>query len=1002
MSASTHSGVTLVLGPPNSGKRGLALEWWQERLDDRPLMVMPSAPDARDMSTEMARRMGGLVGQSAALTFAGLVRLVLDRPCRLVGEFERTVLISQSLRAAPLEALDGVAHLPGVTGAAAKLLQDLGESGRSPEEVRDILERWALAEPEVATLARDMGRIAAEYQDALRRLGLTDLAAGAQEAVAAVHGWRRPVAFCGFTSFTHGQRALVQRLSEETQVLVTLDHDRERDIGICAPGEVKWWIGQAAEILDVSPLTRAYASAAIAHLERHFLSGEAPSMAPSAPGEGESVRFLLSSGRRAEAEAVAEQISRLVAEGFDPGGIAVVVRQVRAWSRLLGDVFASCGLPYQTDERCRLGETGLGYAFLQAVRGVALDDADALLSFLRGPYAGCVADDVCDLETRYRQGVTRGARALALLAHRRMVEFLEPVRALVRSEPTSHGAAAGETARHQFDLAAAGALAERMLLAGARGAGTGSRELEADARAFRALQGALAAMETIAGQVEPQEALGLLVQAGVPGPAHVHSGAVQILSAQRARARRFDVVFVLGLVEGEFPGLSDAPSLLSAGNRAGLDRLAGGLSPPDPEGERTLFLGAATRAWRLLYLSARDAEDDGGEAVPSRFWTECKSLLGAGVGGHGGRTLADQVFAAHSAPSLRHYLRACAVEGLEPDVRALPVRQADTAAVAVGSGAGGQGFSTPAWHRAPARLTSATVLAELQAADCFSPSSLESYTGCPFAWFLNRAVGREELETELDARVLGDLIHGVLSECYRSLAADGLLPLKSEGVPEAERRASALVDKAVEGPDCPGTPAERRVAACRLRGMARGLFQAEAASGGSLAFKQAEVRVGAAEGVDVGGLRVRGRIDRIDTTPDGHGLFVFDYKSGTVPSATAIGTGEGLQLPLYLLALRAERGDAQPLGGAYVSLAESVISGVVSAGREGLLGTRAGRCRTLDAKGWQELADGVLTVAQAAADGMRAGAIAPKADRVCPVWCDLGPACRSRRGGQRP
>ena len=264
-------------------------------------------------------------------------------------------------------------------------------------------------------------------------------------------------------------------------------------------------------------------------------------------------------------------------------------------------------------------------------------------------------------------------------------------------------------------------------------------------------------------------------------------------------------------------------------------------------------------------------------------------------------------------------------------------------------------------------------------------------------------MGREELETELDGRVLGDLIHGVLSDCYRSLAADGLLPLTSEDRPRRRAGRSALIDRAVEGPDCPGTPAERRVAACRLRGMAHRLFQAEAASGGSLVFKEAEVQVGAAEGVDVGGLRVRGRIDRIDTAPDGQGLFVFDYKSGTVPSAAAIGTGEGAAAAsLSACALAAEREDAQVLGGAYVSLAEGGISGVVTAGREGLLGARAGKCRALDEDGWQELADGVLSVAQAAAEGMRAGAIAPRADRVCPVWCDLGPACRSRQGGQRP
>ncbi len=106
----------------------------------------------------------------------------------------------------------------------------------------------------------------------------------------------------------------------------------------------------------------------------------------------------------------------------------------------------------------------------------------------------------------------------------------------------------------------------------------------------------------------------------------------------------------------------------------------------------------------------------------------------------------------------------------------------------------------------------------------------------------------------------------------RSLAADGLLPLKRETLPEAERRADALIEESVQGARCPGSPADRRVASHKLGKMARRLFQAEAAAGGSLVFKAAEVWVGDEEGVDVGGLRIRGRVDRIDAGPGDEGL----------------------------------------------------------------------------------------------------------------------------------
>ncbi len=968
MTASPQSGVTLVLGPPNSGKRGIALAWWQERALSRPLLVMPTAPDASEMSAELARRTGGAVGQSEALTFTGLAQAVTGGSRRLVSEFERTALVHGLLRSMRLPSLERVSHLPGVAGAAAKLLQEFEESGKSPREIDEILRSWAGVEPSSGSLAHDLRALVSAYGGRLEASALADEAVLVREAASGLSEWTRPVAFCGFTSFTQGQRALVERLAGATEVLVTLDHDRERGIGLCARREAEWWTRHATQVVDVGPLAPTYASAAVAYLERSLLGISGGDEAPVSEQESEGVRFMLSSGRRTEAESVAEQIAHLVRAGVDPGGIAVVVRQVRTWGRLLGGVFESCGIPHQIDERHRLGETGLGYAFMQAVRGMASDDAEALLAFLASPYSEAAPEEVRDLEAGYRRGAGRGAGALSVLAGRGMVEALEPLRALVPRKS------------RQLDLAAAKALAERMMLAAARGARPGSRDLEADSRAYRALSDALLVIGAHVSPADTDEVLRLVAQAAVPAAKHQATGVVQVISAQRARARRFDAVFILGLVEGEFPGLADNPSLLEPAHRRRLESLGAGLPVTEAGAERSLFIGAATRAWRLLFLSARDAEDDGSEAMPSRFWTEAKSILGAQGSAPLRRTLAEQVFSADSAPTLRHYLRACAAEGRQQ---------------------GCEGAAVPPWRRGVAVLEAEQALADFKGTRSFSPSALESYATCPFAWFVDRVVGRQEFEAELDGRAVGDLVHGVLSACYRTLADDGSLPLTSERLPEAWARAEALIDKAVNGPDCPGTVGERRVAGRRLREMVHRLFQAEAEAGGSLVFREAEVRVGGTEGVDIGGLLVRGRVDRIDSTPDGRTIFVFDYKSGAAPPASALGTGDGLQLPLYLLALGGERQDVAVAGGAYLSLSQGTMSGVVASGEEALLGDRAGKCRTLDEAGWQELSHDVLGVAQTAADGIRAGDIAPRPDRVCPKWCDLGPVCRARQGGRR-
>ncbi len=128
---------------------------------------------------------------------------------------------------------------------------------------------------------------------------------------------------------------------------------------------------------------------------------------------------------------------------------------------------------------------------------------------------------------------------------------------------------------------------------------------------------------------------------------------------------------------------------------------------------------------------------------------------------------------------------------------------------------------------------------------------------------------------------------------------------------------------------------------------------------------------------------------------------MLDYKSGAVPAASGIGTERGLQLPLYLMALAAERPDAEVIGGAYLSLSEAKRSGVVLAGAEGVLGSGAKGCRVLDAAAAEELFRQTREFALAAAAGMRAGLIAPRPERECPPWCRLGPVCRSGGGGHR-
>jgi ATP-dependent helicase/DNAse subunit B len=444
-------------------------------------------------------------------------------------------------------------------------------------------------------------------------------------------------------------------------------------------------------------------------------------------------------------------------------------------------------------------------------------------------------------------------------------------------------------------------------------------------------------------------------------------------------------VFVLGLTEGEFPSRSERPALLTEAQRDRLDAVGGGLFSPEADEEEALFVRAISRAWSHLFLSSRDADDAGGYEGQSYYWIHCKSLLGATERDHIHRTLADQVFEPSGAPTLRQYLRVCAARDLKPYPRC-----------------GCASLPTSRWHGegAEARLASDIVLDELAATPSFSPSALESYLACPFKWFLERVVGIEDLETVVDNRLLGQYLHKVLSDAYQELRTAHALPLTADRLGLAKSVAASGIEALVDSEECPGTPAQRRLVEYQLKSMTSALFAMEVAAANARLLEATELTVGGREGVDVGGLTLRGRIDRVDSDGSG-GLFVIDYKRGSIPEKRKIGTAEGLQLPLYILALGAERPEQRVTGGVYVSPRKRERAGLLLEGCAEGGEAKSRACRLFDEDGMEQMLRAALGLAREAADGIRSGSIAPRADRKCPEWCALGPACRRRRAGGR-
>src|SRR6185295_18882046 len=134
-----------------------------------------------------------------------------------------------------------------------------------------------------------------------------------------------------------------------------------------------------------------------------------------------------------------------------------------------------------------------------------------------------------------------------------------------------------------------------------------------DLRAYQSVLTLLDELEgwlELGGELAVDELVASLERAPVrAGPAR--EGHVAVVDLLRARTRRAEVVFVLGLEEGMLPRRSQ-PSAFVDDRRRELDGEAR-LAKADPVArDRYLFYTACTRASRRLYLVREAATDDGG------------------------------------------------------------------------------------------------------------------------------------------------------------------------------------------------------------------------------------------------------------------------------------------------------------------------------------------------------------------------------------------------------
>jgi ATP-dependent helicase/DNAse subunit B len=962
-------GIELVTGPANAGKAQVVMDAVRRHLAHgrEPLLVVPTRADVEYYLRELA---GGEAAMGArVVVFADLIEELVQRAGvsePLLGDLARERFI------ATLGSAGEASRGPGFVRALGELFADLRTRRVAPQRLTAALAA-GLGE-EAGALGFDLAAMYAEYHRRLERIGRLD---EQQRALRALDRLRErpslwgatPVLFYGFDDLTYLQLDAIETLGRLVDVEVTVSLPYE-------PGRIAF-AGRARTFHALAPLAREHRALpprpdhyapgsreALSHLERLLFE---PGVTRTDPAG--VIELMQGGGERAEIELIAGRVARLLAEGMPPEEIAVIVRSPAGGAALVTEVFTAAGIPFAMPVKRPFGDTAVGRALIGLLRcvpgsgGLATGTPEDLLAWLRAPgrLERPELADALELDIR-REGLRRVEQA-----RERWEERWFPLDAIDRlAEAQRRGAGA------LADLA--GRELARLFAAPRRGSAAvlGAEELD-EARALAGGRSALAELRDLA-RYAPEAAPATAGElAGALAGVEVNSGElpgrglVAVLDPLQLRARRVRALFVSGLQEGVFP-LRARPQPLLGERERGRVAEASGLLLGEPEetlsAERYLLYAVLSRPEEQLTLSWHESDDDAAPLSRSLFVDDVCDLFEPGLLERRERRALGTVDGARKAVS--------AGEAAEPN----------------------QGM-----------LTGEEVLAGLRERP-WSGTSIETWVKCPVAWFVERLLSPGRFEPDPEPFARGSLAHDALKATLEGLRRETGSARVTPGNLALAREllAGALVE--AEPRNLLSVSPERAIAIRRGLHADLDRYLGHAAETDStLVPRELELGFGFSgedehgEASELpafelgGGVKLRGRIDRIDVGEDGEAV-VIDYKAKEAPRGADWLKGGKLQVALYmqaaeqLLGLRVVGGLYQPLRGEDIKARGALLADHESAGN-------CVRTDRFDAEQLDELLAAALDAAREAAGEAGRGELEPR-PRTC-AWkggCKYPTICR--------
>lgn len=987
--------LTLITGPANAAKAGAVLERLREALEragsarlpaPEPLLVVPTSADVEAYQRELAG--AGVVFGGEVTTFDGLLRLVAARAGyrgRVLGRVARGRVMAAVVAEADLRVLAGSAATPGFAQAAERLFAELQHALVGPERFTAAMRRWAAERaPARRAYAQEVAGLYAAYRRRLDALGRVDADGHAWGALDALRAdpsrWgRRPVFLYGFDDLTPAQLDAVETLVRACGAPVTLSLTYEPGRAAFADraATVQTLRPLAAEVMELperadggdgreapprgrSPHAPA-ARPALHWLERRLF--EAPPEAERVSPNG-AVRLLEAGGERAEAELVGAALLELVEQGAQPGELAVLLGAPEQ-APLLAQVLEAYGLPVERVERPTLARTRLGAGVLAFGRAALPDGTAAdVLTWLRTPGKLGESDRVDALERAVRRTGARSAREAERLWGGPLpgLDALRGAAARAPSDALDVLLAELEavwTARHRrrADVLDAESHADARVAAQARKA---VGELRSLAAAEPGLVGGLA--DVLATLADVEVSLGTGAGAGV-----------LLADPLAVRARRFRAVVVCGLQDGAFPTIARSEPFLDDADRRSLAQATGVVLPLHEDAlpaERYRFYAAVSRAQEVLLLAFRSSDEEGEPQLRSPFVDDVRDCFTDELWtARGRRLLAEVTWPPAQAPT------------------PLELRRARAASL----GRSGPEEPAPAADGPPIR--SPALAARQAARETTAAGDLETFSACGVRWLVERVLRPARIDPDPEPLARGSLAHHVLERTLTLLRErTGSARLAPERLAPAR---TALHDAVCEAATT-RQGAEARAGLLALESDLGRWLALESAEGPGFEPRELEWSFGGTDDehgpLDLGGLRVSGRVDRVDVGPGGEAL-VRDYKASRgYPRAKWAAEGR-MQAALYAVAARELLG-LDPAGALYQPLRGPDLR-PRGAARAGAAAAGLVANDVVQPAEWDRVLADMTEQARDAAARLRAGEIVPCPERCTTRGCAYPAICRA-------